>query len=325
VTSYDVINDGDKLSFSMETAISPESASKWTDEYIQQLKILFDEVSINEFFKDYESISENLSISTDAEELLKSLNNLGLNNRKEYLTRVGDSAIEMQTKRENGELMDPIRKSLFLLEYYSNNEALMDSFIYLLLYRLGYYNEMLFPIPQLSLDLIFGTDKSNKAKADYVIQDILSSYKMAVIEDKSKDMERVNSEPQLIAEAIAVHQQNRLKMESSKRRKLSSSLSSSLEHLSEVDNTECIESMTNSMFGVRVDGCIFSFYNIVITPSILTAMNSKVEATADANVQKIGGLNFLDAGDRKIIITTLDYMKKVITSNGQLSKRKLSR
>lgn len=108
------------------------------------------------------------------------------------------------------QLQHPIWKSLYMLLKYSNHESGVDAFVSLLLSELGFMQEWLWLFPQLSLPLMFGKI-AKTAIADFTILDVFSFYRMAVVEDKSENEIRQNSEPQIIAEAIAVHQQNKIK------------------------------------------------------------------------------------------------------------------
>jgi len=91
---------------------------------------------------------------------------------------------------------------------------------------LGYFNDWLFAFPQLDVALDFG-DVVRQAKADFTVLDITSYYRMAIIEDKRQENETLNSEPQLIAEAIAIHQQNMMTTNEIRKRKRTESSSAS--------------------------------------------------------------------------------------------------
>jgi len=98
---------------------------------------------------------------------------------------------------------DDVYKSTYLCTKYSYHESIVDSFVILLLQRLGFYDGWLYPFPQLSLPLRYSA-----ATADFAIMHVLSFYCMAVVKDKCVNNDMVNSEPQLIAEAIAMSQAN---------------------------------------------------------------------------------------------------------------------
>lgn len=87
----------------------------------------------------------------------------------------------------------------------------------LLLYELGYYDGRLFAFPQFPMDLRFG-GINKQAIPDITVMDVLSFIRMIVVKDKkSRAMNFVNSEPQLIAELIAMHQRNNCEKNISKK------------------------------------------------------------------------------------------------------------
>jgi hypothetical protein len=105
------------------------------------------------------------------------------------------------------------------MEKYSNCEALVDDFVSNLLKELMFYSGWLYVTPQLSLDFYFGKHVT-EAKTDKTIMDIISFYLMAVVEDKSVDNVKINSETQMIEEAIAAHQQKKkIKLQESANKK----------------------------------------------------------------------------------------------------------
>jgi hypothetical protein len=172
----------------------------------------------------------------------------------------------------------------------------VDSFVQLLLFYLGYYGNTLFAFPQLQLPLRFGS-QAKEAIADFVILDVFTFFRMAVIEDKSTDRLMVDSEPQLIAEAIASCQQNQYMESPSKKQKLVD------------DGCQKVE----DIFGVRVSGTFFYFYIIPVSTSVLTAMESMASTRVETKVIKVErSLNFLVDGDRETIIHILCTMKTII-------------
>jgi hypothetical protein len=163
---------------------------------------------------------------------------------------------QLSSLRENENLHHPIIKALFLVRKYSNLEAAVDSFVQLLLFYLGYYGNTLFAFPQLQLPLRFGS-QAKEAKADFVILDVFTFLRMAVIEDKSTDRLMVDSEPQMIAEAIASCQQNQHIESPSKKQKLAD------------DGCQKVE----DIFGVRVSGTFFSFLSFPFPQAFLQQWN----------------------------------------------------
>jgi hypothetical protein len=113
---------------------------------------------------------------------------------------------------------------LFLMDKYGC-ESLTNLFVYELLSHLNYCDGWLNVLPELHLDLTYGTKNSLHAatvRPDLTVLDLISFFRMCVIEDKSiisdeydgKDKTENEEEevstalPQVIAEAIACLQQN---------------------------------------------------------------------------------------------------------------------
>jgi len=71
--------------------------------------------------------------------------------------------------------------------------------MHLLLEKLGFFDNWLYAFPQMRIPLMYGNIKKWTI-ADFAIIDVLSYYRMAVVEDKRFDDQSRNSEPQLIAE-----------------------------------------------------------------------------------------------------------------------------
>eukprot|EP01038_Epipyxis_sp_PR26KG_P004422 gene4422-6251_t len=96
------------------------------------------------------------------------------------------------------------------MRYFKIVEAAVDLFTTFLFQRLGFYDEkILFAFPQFPHYIYFSNNESYAATPDFTVMDILSFSRIAVAEDKSeKSSSDKNTEGQLIAEAIAIHQSN---------------------------------------------------------------------------------------------------------------------
>ena len=122
--------------------------------------------------------------------------------------------VEAQNGREaDSDITDPflelpLVKATYFLKKYQDQESIVDSFVSLLLEKLGFFDGWLYAFPQMKVPLLYGDATLKEATADFTILDVLSFYRMAVIEDKRLQDTIINSEPQLIAEAIALHQAN---------------------------------------------------------------------------------------------------------------------
>ena len=80
--------------------------------------------------------------------------------------------------------------------------------MHLLLNRLCFFSDWLFVFPQLRLKLKNGTATVKDAIPDFTVMDVGSFLRMAVMEDKRFDGLSLDSEPQWIAELIAMAQAN---------------------------------------------------------------------------------------------------------------------
>jgi hypothetical protein len=192
-------------------------------------------------------------------------------------------------------------------------ESVVDSFLQLLLYELEFFSGMLYPFPQLDLPLYFGETKCS-AIADFGVMDVISFYRMLIVEDKSRFNEKVNSEPQLLAEAIAAYQKNNYEELIGSKRKAQDNLQKGYDG----------DDDSNIIYGMRLNGFLFSFYEIPITHSILLAMQTQQSTQTETTVKKVEDLNFLIPADRASIILILDYLKSKLIDEGSKSKRRIS-
>jgi hypothetical protein len=294
------------LHYALQTNLPVGSASDWDESCTSVLKVQLEDVSVDDLLGGEKTLSE------EANSLIGKLNDLDANNSQRYFSRnIGKEALE--NLRNNESLIQPIRKCLYLLSKYTTNEALVDSFLSLLFHELGFYSGMLYPVPQHSLPLQYGGAVNVTAKADFNIIDVLSFCRMVVVEDKNQASSRVNSFPQLMAESISAVQRN-LETSTSCKRKWE-----------ELD--EHIDNDSTTILGLRVNGTLFYFYNINVSPSILSAMKNKGPAPDDTLIKMVGGsegLNFLDPTQRVAIITILDAWRADIEKKGRNSVRRLS-
>ena len=270
--------------------IPVESASNWTKIHLRMLKVQFQEPAINDFINNH-------PISPEAENLIVKLSTLSLSTFRGY-PKDGYAETAGPMDDVNGLLDHPLTKALYLINKYPTREGIVDAFVGDLLTAVGFKSGMLYPFPQFEFNLQFGALKKT-AQPDFSIMDIISFYRMAVVEDKSRNKAKPNSEPQLIAEAIALHQAN-LNIErgrADKRQKKNHSVAAG-------------EELSNEVFGLRVNGSLFSFYKIPITKAILDVMETMQEAHQVTNVLRFGGndgLDFLEEHSRREIIHILDY------------------
>jgi hypothetical protein len=107
---------------------------------------------------------------------------------------------------------------------------------------------------------ISGDGKEKRfAQPDFCIYDIVSFYHMAVAEDNSQKKAQPNSEPQLIAEAIAMHQNN---LDIADKRP-------------EKKQKTGGEEPSNEILGMRVSRYPFFFYKIPVSKPMLDVMRTR--------------------------------------------------
>ena len=222
--------------------------------------------------------------------------------------------------KENLLCKNPLVKATWLVDKYADHESIVDSFVHLLLDRLGFNDDWLYVFPQMNLPLKYGEIKAKTmAKADFVVMHVLSFFRMAVVEDKRQQDHMVNSEPQLIAEAIALSQAN---SESKSRKRPVSEINTATSSSS--DGTED----RDVLFGVRVNGLRFYFYVIPVSDAILKAMKTKRVAESETDVLCLyDGGNYFDWGvaeRRSVIIKVLDKVRSYMSTRGDGVQRRSS-
>jgi hypothetical protein len=200
---------------------------------------------------------------------------------------------------------------------YTHIEAAVDSFVLRLLVALGYETGMLVCFPQLRLDLRFG-ETLRDSIADYTIFDVLSFFRMVVMEDKNVNEVKKNSVPQMIGQAVAAHATNKPKADQDG----PASKSARTTAKPESEPTDNIP-----ILGVRVNGNYFFFYAITISEDIEAALDSCTVAKKSTALYRLGdenGLNFMNANDRKVIVRVLSLMLDQIKAMGATAERQFS-
>ena len=198
------------------------------------------------------------------------------------------------------------------------------------------------PFPQFRLDLNFGSTVKESV-ADFTIMDVIYFLRMAVIEDKKYAAEFLNSEPQLIAELIALFQANLARSFVPAPPASSSATSSSTASVPTANATifpsgessesapvsEPVEVDLNKLdaiIGVRVSGTRVWFYHIADPTVVLRAMQTNRRATTETRVARLGGVggfNFLDVAGRKEIIVALDQVRQEFQASGRKAQRRV--
>ena len=217
--------------FKAPTVVNILSASNWTEGELAALKVEFEIVS--------SLPSLPTAVRNKAVELIGEL--IKLNDRS-YIPDYD------KFERPDIKLKNPFYKAVYIVHY--DHESVVDSFVQLLLYRLGYFDDLLYVFPQLRLQLRYGqgleTGRRCTAEADFTVMDGLSNSRMAVVVDERLvDSQNSNSEPQLIAESIALYQAHDFTVEKKG-----------------ATTTTASVTVRPPVVGVRVNGFHFWFYQI---------------------------------------------------------------
>jgi hypothetical protein len=314
------VQDGEVLNFFIPTKIVAESASNWSSVQVEQLRIRFVDVAVN----------LDITLSDKASALVKRLEPLNVGIVDEYVHLKKDQDAS-QNKVMMSLLDDVLIKAVFMISKYAEIESPVDLFMVLLLYELGYYDGRLFAFPQFPMDLRFG-DTRKQAIPDITVMDVLSFMRMIVVEDKkSNAMRFVNSEPQLIAELIAMHQRNNWEKNVSKKRGWTEPEKEKVEEKQEEQESnqesESFQDLLKSedgLVGIRVTGTSFCIYVMRVSEHVLNAMNCQTQAVNDTYVQRIGPLDFKNENDRGLLISFLDYFRLIMIEKGASSVRRPS-
>jgi hypothetical protein len=165
------------------------------------------------------------------------------------------------------------------------------------------------------MKLMYGgpSGTAKEAIPDFIVLDVVSFLRMAVVEDKRFNDEMKNSEPQLIAELIALFQANAG----------DKAKNSGVNVAKKVKKEE--DEKAAPIIGVRVNGLSFWFYLIENPDNLLLAMDTCLSASEKTTIKKLGGdigLNFLHPHDRSIIIQTFDTFRLQFCDAGSYANRR---
>ena len=362
VIDFDVLDDGDQLEFRLSERLQVVSASDWTDTHLHQLKVHFQRTDSSaqlltafgslmpasprvahvlqlmegvgaDFLRDtYADTIAALRLANGSEEDAASADGAASS-----ATGAAASASSSSSLSSRARLLHPLWKTLYMMLKYPTVEALVDEFVSLLLRELMtglQESDWLYVFPQLPLPLVFGMhpDQTEKrAIADRTIVDVGSFYRMSVFEDKSVAQQRVNSEPQLIAEAIAAHQAN-MQIKHQPAANKDQRVAKKQRNDAPAAPMVVAPALDAPMLAVRVNGEQFYFYSVRVTESLLQAMATKTEAAQVTAVLKLcrwrpesaegEGLSFFSPDDRRLIVETLDQMCQCIARAGRASPRR---
>jgi hypothetical protein len=270
------VRDKERFVFYSPEYITPASSSAWRIQKLNQLGMRTISISVEEFFKNCFGLEVHRdNISKCASDLRLELKNI---NRADVTSKIDLShSVDLRDLHNSSFAVyrHPLVKALFLTWKYPNHESMVDSFMTLLLKELGYFSGLLFALQQYRLPLIFGENQYEKESiADFLIMDLVSYYKMAVVEDKSVDEIRTNSLPQLVAESIALSQCNVVKEEEisgaakffKTKHDQGIGASRDLGSLAVAeDESQGKGNNSDHVIGIRVNGTVFHFYSIEIS------------------------------------------------------------
>lgn len=293
------------------------SGSDWNEDDLEKLKIQFESTPIDVFLAKlgFETMSDK------AEQVIRELEpmNEDISNRFETVFRTEENSALLQM---------PLVKATYFVHKYSDHESVVDCLVQTLFSRLGYNDGWLFTFPQFNLPLVYGDVQSSKvrAKADLLVLDVLSFFCMSVVEDKRLQAEVVNSEPQMVAEAIACSQSNVVR---SKKRKLSETAAYTNLGDEKKHEASCKQELLDddgNVYGVRVNGFWWYFYVIPVSDILLTSMNSKLSPAVPTTIYRCVHnqleepiFNWRSKEDRKNIITILDAMRQCLVRKAAAS------
>lgn len=266
---------GSAYSFALPQEIAVESASAWKSDKLHHLGILFQDDDdflslLSGIFSDAFPLGSISQLAKEREKLMASLENVS------KLTTVDEVSLK------------PVEKALFVMAKYPGVESAVDLMIVFLLQLCGFYNEQLFAFPQFPFKIHFG-DITADAKPDFTIFDLKTFYRIAVIEDKSdvNIASDSNVEAQLMAEAIAMTQANRVKSRDG--------------HPSKKQAVG-----PDKVLGIKIRGSVFTFYVIPVTNAILDAMTVRTSTTLRTTVMKSRSFDLCDEiGSREIVLHLL--------------------
>lgn len=303
-----VLKPNDHLYFRLDESLNRVPPSLWDTPQLTKLGINFEDQTIDEFRK-HLGIKAN-EVDERVVELLEAMDFLNNQNLNDLYQSKGEDA-NIEQKRRDVHLQHPIVKAMYLIKHYATHEGVVDALLSLLFKELGFYDDMLFPFPQLRLHLTFGGETHCDSKADFVVIDCLSFQKFVVDESKNHS-EALSSEPQMVGEAVAAAQINTDKIENPRKKVKNDTGAAS------ADGSD-VSPEIEPILGMRVHGYVFYFYFMPIGKSILDAMSTCTLATSTTTLYRLArlkglaateGFSLLDKEDRHIILQMLSYFRQ---------------
>jgi hypothetical protein len=163
----------------MILAINPKSGSQWKDVDIASFRIVFEYVKFDAFVQKVSGSSDAFNLSEKANDLTLSLSEMPT------LQELEGRFVQAQMEREAGsDIKDPflelsLVKATYFVKKYQDQESIVDSFVSLLLEKLGFFDGWLYAFPQMKVPLLYGDATFKEATADFTILDVLSLYRIS--------------------------------------------------------------------------------------------------------------------------------------------------
>ncbi len=298
----------EKIFFKVPQRIIAESACNWKTEKLNQLNIVPMTCSdLSDFMYHLGRVAV-VDPSDRANSLLAETVEL--------------SAITLSSYREKDfdenttQFHSPIWKAIFLLKRFTNHESIVDIFVYILLEKMGFCSGLIFPFPQLRMDLHFGNEK-REASPDFTVMDLVRNFYMSVVEDKSEEHATTDSLAQLVAEAIAMWSAN-----NKSHGIASASTGSVADSTKSAGDGDASASAPPDLppIGLRVNGSLFQFYVIPVTESIIRAMETLQAAQTPSLIYSSEKFDFLIPAQRQQIVLYLDNILSCIQDHLQTAQ-----
>eukprot|EP00981_Chlorochromonas_danica_P011334 scaffold3873_cov177-Ochromonas_danica.AAC.14 len=291
VSDFASIQGQPSLIFHNPEKIIPLSGNEWNDVQLEELKIVFEDVDLVDFFSNADLPGGYIPVGDG-----------------------GDQIDGARAFREDPLLQHPICKALFTAREKWKQEPFIDDFVTHLLNEMGFNEGSLYAAPQMQFNLFYG-DIKKMVTADVTIIDLLSSYaSIGVFEEKNwEDLKpEGDSTARLVAEGIAIIQHN----EAVRRRKRD--VGGNLKAGTDLSIPSTASSET--VYGIRVLGSLFYFYALRVSSEIHSAMKNQTAADSSTvmyRYKSYAGLDFMVKKERDEITHMLSLLQEVAKRTGE--------
>eukprot|EP01031_Cornospumella_fuschlensis_P027485 gene27485-33190_t len=292
----------------LASGVGVASASAWVRSNLKELGIDDSVVAVDDLksFLDLLGVSEYVHSSSSHLAIANELTDLTAGTLNTYVQRNLFSSL-----RSKDPLYDlhrkPLTKALYLMNKHSNLESLVDNFTSLLLDKVGFNEGMLAVAPKLGLKIVYGTQGTVDAIADFCVVDVLNNVIFVVTEEKPKD---VDSLPRTVAECIAAYCSNEMLRNNDVRNDV---------HEAKVPRLDSNKQpVPPRIVGLRICATRFNFYVMEISESIARALQSGMACNSKNNLYQFtcgrtvnsAGLDFMVNDDRKVILEVLCKLQR---------------